>query len=43
MVLKGKETINIDSIEQLDYLRSKYEKNKKMNLFAHHQNPLVTQ
>ena len=26
MVLKGKETINIDSIEQLDYLRSKYEK-----------------
>ena len=26
MVLKGKEIINIDSIEQLNYLRSKYEK-----------------
>ena len=26
MVLRGKETINIDSIDELSYLRSKYEK-----------------
>ena len=34
MVLRGKETINIDSIDELSYLRSKYEKNKKMNLIC---------
>ena len=34
MVLRGKETINIEIIDELSYLRSKYEKNKKNEIIC---------